>query len=123
MNYEYENNDQEQQPENNGFVNGEYRYGRAPQNGQDEMPQAGRFDYYSGGYSYRAGDAGYQNGYSYQNNSYRTAGIRTAAIRTAVTRITAASPAAAQTTAEAVPSPRKRREAPAEKSWPSSWPS
>ena len=76
MNYEYENNDQEQQPENNGFVNGEYRYGRAPQNGQDEMPQAGRFDYYSGGYSYRAGDAGYQNGYSYQNNSYQNSGYQ-----------------------------------------------
>ena len=48
MNYDYENNDAEQTSGNGGFVNGEYRYGRAPQEGNDSMPEAGRYDYYSG---------------------------------------------------------------------------
>ena len=94
MSYEYENNDHEQTSENGGFVDGEYRYGRAPQNGQDSMPQAGRYDFYNGenqqangyyynnrggydnrgsydnGYSYRSGEQSYQNNYgSYQDYS------------------------------------------------------
>ncbi|MBO4288545.1 MAG: trypsin-like peptidase domain-containing protein [Lachnospiraceae bacterium] len=95
MNYEFENNDQEQQPENNGFVNGEYRYGRAPQEGGDSMPQAGRYDYYGGGqsagqfygnrqeggyegssYSYRTGETGGQSGYGYQSSGYHNNGYQ-----------------------------------------------
>ena len=86
MHYDYENNDAEQTSGNSGFVNGEYRYGRAPQEGSDSMPEAGRYDYYSGNtqqnggysydsrqggygqsYSYRTDGQNYQNGYGYQN--------------------------------------------------------
>ena len=77
--YENTDNTENGQPsQNTGFVNGEYRYGRIPQEGPDYEPQGRQNAGYTGSYTNNGFYGSYGEPNTYQNGTYTDAnGYRT----------------------------------------------